>query len=118
MVKPVMWYKRYFLSFCVLLGCCVAPGKVYAFDYKSYSKEMRQVRSLTPSSEVQGSVKETEGQAQGKKSKTKIVKVIVEKLFEALDSDAVPAKMFRASNSLSFYFKPAKVTKIGFKYRF
>jgi len=118
MVKLVTLYKRYFLSFCVLLGCCVAPGKMYAFDYKSYNKEMRQVRSLTTVSEVQGSENATAGQSEGKKSKTKVVKVIVEKLFEALDSDAVPAKMFRASNSLSFYFKPAKVTKIGFKYRF
>jgi len=78
---------------------------------------MRQVRSLTPSAGTHGNVKTT-ARTEEKKSKTKIVKVIVEKLFEALDSDVIPAKMFRASNSVSFYFKPAKITKIGIKYKF
>ena len=120
MVKLVTWYKRYILSFCVLFGCCLTPGKMYAFDYKSYSKEMRQVRSLTPTSELEGSVETTRGRTHGKKSKSKIVKLLVKKLFKALNNDTIPAKTFHASKSkrFSFYFKPAKVTKIGFKYRF
>ena len=117
MAKLATLYRRYFLSVCMIFGCCIAPGKLHAFDYKTYSKEMRQVRSLTPSAATQGSVKATAHPGE-KKRKTKIVKVIVEKLFEALDSDVVPAKMFRASNSVSFYFKPAKITKIGIKYKF
>ena len=118
MVKKVTWYKRYLVSFCVFLGCCSVPCKMYAFDYKSYSKEMRQVRSLSPASDMQGDIETRGMRTHGKKSKAKIVKLLVKKLFKALDSDAVPAKTFHRSKKFSFYFKPAKVTKIGFKYRF
>ena len=118
MAKLVMLYKRYFMSLCVLFGCCMAPGKIYAFDYKSYSKEMRQVRSLTFTSDVQEDVERSVMRTQGKKSKAKIVKLLVKKLFKVLNNDTVPAKTFPASKSVSFYFKPAKITKIGFKYRF
>ena len=107
-------YKKYFLPLCILFGCCVAPVKSFSFDYKTYAKERHQLRSVEPANGTLSSSKSTTR----KKSKANVIKDITSKLLEALNSDLVPAKLFHASNGFSIYIKPAKISKIGFKYKF
>ncbi len=108
-------YKKYFLPLCIMFGCFFVPTKSFSFDYKTYAKERHQLRSLTSaqtSTSIVGSSSVT------KKSKSSIIKEFTSKLLEALDSDLVPAKLFETSKGFSIYLKPAKISKIGLKYKF
>ena len=104
---------KYFIVFSILIGCFILPTKSYAFDYKSYTKELHQIRSLTPANKTVTPVKNNR-----KQSKSSAIKEITKKLLEALDSDLVPAKLFNAKQTFSVYFKPAKITKLGIRYKF
>jgi hypothetical protein len=117
-VKLTTLYKKYFLMLCMIVGCWIIPGKAHAFDYKVYSKEMRQIRSVNSAATTFKRENESSTGVKEKKSKSKAFKVIVSKLLEALDSDMVPAKMFKANQQFSIYLKPARVTKFGIKYKF
>ena len=44
---------RYFSPFSLIIICFIAPLHTEAFDYKSYSKERKHTRALTP---VQSSI--------------------------------------------------------------
>ncbi len=112
-VKSAKLCKRYILSVSMVVGCWVMPGKVHAFDYKTYSKEVRQIRTLMPPESGEKPVVKGE-----KKSRSKAFKTVVNKLLEALDSDLVPARIFQTGDAFSLYFKLARVTKFGIKYRF
>ncbi len=108
-------YKKYFLPLCILFGCFIVPAKSFSFDYKTYAKERHQLRSLTPPDTLTTA---TESSSETKKSKSSIIKEFTSKLLEALDSDLVPVKIFKTSKGFSIYLKPAKISKIGFKYKF
>ena len=101
----------------MFLGCCGFADKIYAFDYQSYAKQTKKIRSVEKGGVkvVQGGDSSTQRRSKGKES---IAKVIIEKLLSSLDNDSVPAKMFKANRKFSIYFKPAKITKIGIRYKF
>ncbi len=103
---------RNIFSVCILCGCFFCSTKSYAFDYATYQKTHKQLRSLTPSEST------ASGSLPGKAKKEHLFSTFTRKLLEALDSDRVPVKVFDTNGNLSFYFKPAKITKIGFKYKF
>ncbi len=103
--------KNNFVYSCVLCGCFLFPSKSLAFDYKEYNKEHHQIRSLKSQSTLTPTT-------QGKEDKESAIKEFTHKVLEALNSDLVPVKMFDASNEWSLYFKPAKISKLGFKYKF
>ena len=105
--------KRSLFAVVLMFWACGAVTKVNAFDYKRYSLETKQIRSLTPVANDSKVVKKGT-----KNAKSSLGREVVQKLLEALDSDLVPAKMFRTQRTFSLYFKPAKVTKFGVKYRF
>ena len=108
-----MWFDvNRFLSISILCSCFLLTQKSYAFDYEKYNKEHRQLRSLTPVSTATPSVKEK------KEEKSHLMKELVSKVLEAMQSDAVPAKLFDTSTNVSIYFKPAKISKIGITYKF
>jgi hypothetical protein len=101
-----------FLSISILCSCFLLTQKSYAFDYEKYNKEHRQLRSLTPISSATASVKEK------KEEKSPVMKEFITKLLDAMQSDAVPAKLFDTNTNFSIYFKPAKISKIGITYKF
>ena len=103
--------KKYFFYSCLLCGCFLFPVKSLSFDYKQYNKDHRQLRSTDSSGSLTPVTHE-------KEDKQSAIKEITKSLLEALNSDLVPAKMFNANNELSLYFKPAKISKVGFKYKF
>ncbi len=100
--------------FIFLMMFVLIPVKSYSFDYKSYSKQMHQLRSLSPKSTLTA---KSEKQTQ-KQRKSSALKNITNKLLEALDNDLVPAKLFNEKKTVSVYFKPAKISKLGLRYRF
>lgn len=116
-VTLVTSLKRYFFALLIFLGCCGFGHKAYAFDYQSYAKQTKQIRSVEKGGGkvMQGGDTSTQRRGSGKES---IAKVIIGKILSTLDSDTVPAKMFKANRKFSIYFKPAKVTKIGVRYKF
>ncbi len=97
-----------FVSIMMLI---VIPSKSYSFDYKTYSKQMHQLRSLTPKTTISP-------KSNQKQRKSSALKNVTKNLLEALDSDLVPAKLFNEHKRVSVYFKPAKISKIGLRYRF
>ncbi len=103
---------RGILPLCILFGCCFFSQKSYAFDYNRYNKEHRQLRSLTAATPADAITKPS------KESKSKAFENFANRLLEAMQSDAVPARIFDTGTDISFYFKPAKVTKLGIKYKF
>lgn len=104
---------RALLPLCMVLGCCFFPQKGFAFDFKKYEREQRQLRSLTPSNATSTSARTADP-----KKRSRAFALFADKLLEALQSDAVPTKIFDTGTNLSFYFKPAKVTKLGIQYKF
>jgi hypothetical protein len=101
-----------FLSVSILCSCFLLTQKSYAFDYEKYNKEHRQLRSIAPVSSVTVPVKEK------KEEKAPVMKEFITKLLDAMQSDAVPAKLFDTNTNFSIYFKPAKISKIGITYKF
>ena len=97
---------------CILCGCFLFSHKAHAFDYGKYDKQHKQIRSIPPSQNSGGAA------VQGKQENSHAFQMFANQLLEAMQNDAVPAKFFDAGSNLSFYFKPAKITKIGFKYKF
>jgi len=100
------------LPVCVLCSCFFFTQKSYAFDYAKYKSEHRQLRSLTPSATTATPGKNVH------ESKSHPMKELLSKVLDAMQSDAVPAKLFDTSTNFSVYFKPAKISKIGVTYRF
>ncbi len=103
--------KNNFVYSCVLCGCFLLPSKSLAFDYKEYKKEHYQIRSIDSQTSLTPN-------SQAKEEKQSTFKDFTHKVLEALNSDLVPVKMFDATNEWSLYFKPAKISKLGFKYKF
>jgi len=97
---------------CILCGCFLFSHKAHAFDYGKYEKQHKQIRSIPPSQ------KGGTTSVHGTKESSQAFQMFANRLLEAVQSDAAPAKLFDAGRNLSFYFKPAKITKIGFKYKF
>lgn len=107
------FYFRNIFSLCILCGCFFCTPKSFAFDYKTYNKAHKQLRSLEPANST---IKNSHLNKRVKKEH--LLSSVTKKLLEALDNDRVPVKIFDTSGNFSFYFKPAKITKVGFKYKF
>ena len=107
--------KKYLFPLCLFFSCFIAPSKSLCFDYKTYSKQIHNLRIITPSSKT---ITPVQTQNKIKKKRPNIVKEFATKLLNALNSDIVTAKLFETSSGLSIYIKPAKISKIGVKYRF
>ncbi len=86
--------------------------KAFAFDYDTYSKTHKQLRAINPDTTITTAVRNNKHQS------TNAFAVFTQQLLQAMQSDAVPVKVFDTGTNISLYFKPAKVTKIGIKYKF
>jgi hypothetical protein len=104
---------RNIFSLCILCGCFFCTPKSFAFDYKSYYNAHKQLRSFEPATDAN---KVSPLNRKGKKEH--LLSSFTKTVLEALDNERVPVKMFDTRSNFSFYFKPAKVTKVGFKYKF
>ncbi len=100
------------MPLCILFGCCFFSSKSYAFDYDKYNKDHKQLRAIKSGTLVQGETK------QSKMSKSKAFERFASQVLEAMDNDAIPTKIFDTGTNISFYFKPAKITKLGIRYKF
>ncbi len=103
---------RKLLPICVLCGCFFFTQKSHAFDYEKYNSDHHKLRSLTPHDNIASPSKNQE------ESKSHLMKELVSKVLDAMQSDAVPAKLFDTNTNFSIYFKPAKISKIGITYKF
>jgi len=83
--------------------------KLFAFDFESYHRQQRSVPSMEQN---------VAHPATPQKHEKSSVQRFVSHLLESFDNDIVPAKMFNTSETFSIYFKPAKVTKLGIRYKF
>ncbi len=100
------------LPVCVLCGCFFFTQKSHAFDYQRYTNDHHKLRALTPSDNITTPSKKQE------ESKSDTMKELLGKILDAMQSDAVPAKLFDTNTNFSIYFKPAKISKIGITYKF
>ncbi len=103
---------RKLLPICVLCGCFFFTQKSHAFDYQKYNSDHHKLRALTPNNTIATPSKNQE------ESKSHLMKELLGKVLDAMQSDAVPAKLFDTSSNISVYFKPAKISKIGITYKF
>ncbi len=83
--------------------------KLFAFDFESYHRQQRSIPSM-----AQHVAQPTTIQKREKSS----VQRFVSHLLESFDNDIVPVKMFDTSEKFSIYFKPAKISKLGIRYKF
>ncbi|HHD77344.1 MAG TPA: hypothetical protein ENK93_01050 [Campylobacteraceae bacterium] len=108
----MLLHLRIAMPFCILFGCCFFSQKGYAFDYNKYDKTRKQMRALTPAAPSQGEIRPAASGKSGAFEK------FANRLLEAMESDIIPAKIFDTGTGVSFYFKPAKITKLGIRYKF
>jgi hypothetical protein len=102
------------LPVCIACGCFFFAQKGFAFDYKQYDNEHSRLRSVSsPLTQVIGS-----GETHESEEKSSGLKDFMEQVLTAMQSDAVPVKIFDATETFSVYFKPAKISKLGIKYKF
>jgi len=83
--------------------------KLFAFDFESYHHQQRSVPSVA---------QPVAQPAAAQKHEKSSVQRFVSHLLESFGNDIVPVKMFDTSKKFSIYFKPAKVTKLGIRYKF
>ncbi len=105
---------RRILPMWMICSCFFFAHKAFAFDYEQYKNEHSRLRSVTsPLTQViaSGETRESEEKSSG-------LKDFMEQVLTAMQSDAVPVKIFDATETFSIYFKPAKVSKLGIKYKF
>ncbi len=107
-----MMYLSRLLSVYVLCGCFFFTQKSHAFDYQKYNRDHHKLHALTPNSTIATPSKNQE------ESKSHLIKELLGKVLDAMQSDAVPAKLFNTNTNFSVYFKPAKISKIGITYKF
>lgn len=100
------------LPACILCSCFCLTEKSYAFDYQKYDSNHHQLRTLTPVDPIATPSKNQNA------SKSHPMKELLAKVLHAMQSDAVPPKLFDTSSNFSIYFKPAKISKIGVTYKF
>ncbi len=103
---------RRIVPVCLLCGSFLFTQKSYAFDYEKYNSERKQLRSLAPLTPSAASSHSNQEEKSG------IMKEFVTKLLDAMQSDAVPARLFDTNTDISIYFKPAKISKVGITYKF
>ncbi len=111
-----LFKSRTLFPVCIVCGCFLFAQKSFAFDYQEYSKESRQIRSLTPTDHI--SAKISEKSTATKKRSDRAFSHFTQTLLEAMDTDIPLATLFDNGSDLSLYFKPAKVTRVGFRYKF
>lgn len=110
-----LFKSRTLFPVCILCSCFLFAQKSFAFDYQKYSKERKQIRSLTPTDRIAAEIPKSTPK---KKRSDKAFAHFTQTLLEAMDTDIPLATLFDSGNGLSLYFKPSKVTKVGFRYKF
>ena len=103
---------RSLMPLYLLCSCYLFAPKSFAFDYDKYKRDHKQLRSLTPATTADAQ------STPSKRSKSKAMEKFAGILLEAMQSDTVPTKIFNTGSNISFYFKPAKITKVGITYKF
>ncbi len=110
-----LFKSRTLIPVCILCSCFLFAQKSFAFDYQKYSKERKQIRSLTPTDRIAAGIPET---TPTKKRSDRAFSHFTQTLLEAIDTDIPLATLFDNGSDLPLYFKPAKVTRVGFRYKF
>jgi|GEM_PF-2222719 len=105
---------RRILPVWIVCSCFFFAHKAFAFDYEKYKNEHSRLRNIpSPVTQINAS-----DQTHESEEKSSGLKDFMEQVLTAMQSDAVPVKIFDATEKFSIYFKPAKISKLGIKYKF